>query len=226
MRSVEIDQIAAALATARVEMKAAKYNQINPHFGKQYADLSSVHEATTAALSKHGLAVAQTARMTERGMLMVTTLMHKSGQWIESEWPLPSLFDQPQKLASAVTYARRYSLSSILSIASEADDDANVASEPVAETRAPSPPVQAMQQPAPVSTKEPAWGEEEVAAFITAAYDTFLPLATTEREVKAWWTQNKKNAERLKAFDATRYEEVLAKVQARAAELAKGPTNV
>jgi hypothetical protein len=56
-------------------------------------------------------------------LFLTTTLRHTSGQWISSEYPLP-MGATPQQLGSALTYARRYSLSSIACIAADEDDDA------------------------------------------------------------------------------------------------------
>jgi hypothetical protein len=54
--------------------------------------------------------------------VLVTTLRHGE-QWIASEYPLP-VGATPQQLGSALTYARRYSLSSLACIAADEDDDA------------------------------------------------------------------------------------------------------
>ena len=50
-----------------------------------------------------------------------------TGQFVESVFPLPHLTD-PQKLGSAITYGRRYSLKSLLSLQDE-DDDAEAATD-------------------------------------------------------------------------------------------------
>jgi hypothetical protein len=74
-------------------------------------------------LSANGLAFVQTI---SDGVLH-TRLLHTSGQWIASEHPLP-MSGKPQEIGSALTYARRYSLSALLGIAADEDDDANAAS--------------------------------------------------------------------------------------------------
>jgi len=61
----------------------------------------------------------------ENGVLH-TRLLHTSGQWIASEHPLP-MSGRPQEIGSALTYARRYSLSALIGIAADEDDDANAA---------------------------------------------------------------------------------------------------
>ena len=123
MRSPAINEIAGALALAQGEMQNAKINRINPHFKNRYADLASVRDAIHVALAKHGLATTQTMSCGDETFTLRTTLMHKSGQWIASDYPLP-MNAKPQELGSALTYARRYSLTSIVGISADDDDDA------------------------------------------------------------------------------------------------------
>jgi hypothetical protein len=132
MRTSEnIDQLATALAAAQAEMKNAKLNKINPHFKSKYADLAEIRDTVTPALSKNGIAVVQGTDAADSGILVVTRLVHKSGQWIESRFPIA--YDKPQTMGSAYTYAKRYSLAAICNIAADEDDDANAANDkPVA----------------------------------------------------------------------------------------------
>lgn len=126
MKSETIDLLATALAAAQGELKNAKINRQNPHFKNRYADLASVRDAISPALTKHGIAVTQTMKVSEGAFMLETMLIHKSGQWIASDYPLP-LNAKPQELGSALTYARRYSLSSLVNIAADDDDDAEAA---------------------------------------------------------------------------------------------------
>jgi hypothetical protein len=121
--------LAAALAKAQGEMKNAGLNKVNPHFKSKYADLPTIRDAVTGVLSKHGLAIAQFTRCGEHGTVLVTRLMHADGGVIDGEFPLPNLSDQPQKMGSAITYARRYSLAAMCGIAAEEDDDAEAATD-------------------------------------------------------------------------------------------------
>jgi hypothetical protein len=77
------------------------------------------------SLAANGIAVVQTLDSTGDGHhFLFTRLVHVSGQWIESLCPIPAAGDM-QKMGSAITYARRYSLSAICGIAADEDDDAN-----------------------------------------------------------------------------------------------------
>ena len=121
--SEQIDELAGALAKAQGMMENAIMNRVNPHFKSKYADLAAIFDAARKPLSANGLAIVQTIG---NGVLH-TRLLHTSGQWIASEHPLP-MSGKPQEIGSALTYARRYSLSALLGIAADEDDDANAAS--------------------------------------------------------------------------------------------------
>lgn len=125
MQSEQIDKLTAALAKAQATMENATLNKVNPHFRSKYADLAAIFDAVRKPLASQGITVTQTTELRDNSFLLVTTLAH-AGQWIRSEYPLPSNA-KPQELGSALTYARRYSLSAITGIAADEDDDANAA---------------------------------------------------------------------------------------------------
>ena len=123
-QSEQINELAKAFAAAQSEIEAAPKNAENPHLRSQYADIASVWSAVRAILPKHGLSVAQVMVPCEDGKVCVrTTLLHISGQWLAGECALPCPKQDPQGYGSAITYARRYSLSAMLGVVSEADDD-------------------------------------------------------------------------------------------------------
>ena len=76
-------------------------------------------------MADNNLSVTQTMEVRGDAFVLVTTLRHPTGQWIASEYPLP-IGATPQQLGSALTYARRYSLSSIACISADEDDDAEM----------------------------------------------------------------------------------------------------
>ena len=126
--SAEIGEIASALASAQAELSPAAKNAQNPHLKNRYADIAAVYEAIRETLPKHGLSVSQIIMPHESKARVRTLLMHKSGQWLASECLMP--LDRnggPQGMGSAITYARRYSLSAIVGVVSEDDDDAEAA---------------------------------------------------------------------------------------------------
>lgn len=126
--SSEIGELASALASAQAELSPAAKNAQNPHLKNRYADIAAVYEAIRETLPKHGLSVSQIIMPHESKARVRTLLMHKSGQWLASECLMP--LDRnggPQGMGSAITYARRYSLSAIVGVVSEDDDDAEAA---------------------------------------------------------------------------------------------------
>lgn len=127
MQSEQIDLLAAALVKAQAAMKPASMNKINPHFKSKYADLAAVIESVRKPLTDNGLAFTQTIHFeVENTLYLWTTLLHTSGQWLRAEYPLPTNAT-PQQLGSALTYARRYSLSAITGTAADEDDDGDKA---------------------------------------------------------------------------------------------------
>lgn len=126
MQSEQIDKLTEALAKAAANIENATLNKVNPHFKSKYADLAAIFDAVRKPLAAQGLIVTQTTELREGGFVLVTTLAHSSGQFIKSEYPLPAN-GKPQEVGSALTYARRYSLSAIAGIAADEDDDANAA---------------------------------------------------------------------------------------------------
>ena len=127
--SEQINELATALAKAQGDLKGAKKDSKNPFFHSSYADLASVWDACREPLSKNGLSVVQTTDWVvgeEHCLLLLTTLLHSSGQWITGKLLIKPVKDDPQGLGSAITYARRYALSAIVGIAAE-DDDAESA---------------------------------------------------------------------------------------------------
>ena len=129
IQSPEIGEIAGALAAAQAELPAAIKGSVNPHLRNKYADINAVYTAIRDVLPKHGLAVVQTMLPTDGSKAHVRTMLaHKSGQWIAGECVMP--LDKQggaQGMGSAITYARRYSLSAIVGVVTEEDDDANAA---------------------------------------------------------------------------------------------------
>ena len=127
-KSESIAALAAALATAQGSMKGAVKDSANPFFKSKYADLASVVEAIRSAFSANGLSYIQTIQPSDRDEVRVETMiLHSSGEWIScGVLALPVSKVDAQGYGSALTYARRYSLSAAVGVAPE-DDDGNAA---------------------------------------------------------------------------------------------------
>lgn len=121
--STETNELALALCLAQGQMGGAVKDAKNPFFKSNYADLTSVIKAIKQPFADNGLSYTQFPVSSDGGVGVATRLMHVSGQWVESEFVLPIVKQDPQAAGSAITYARRYALQSIAGIPT-ADDDA------------------------------------------------------------------------------------------------------
>jgi ERF superfamily protein len=126
MQSPEVAELVTALSKAQAELKPAVKDSTNPHFKNRYASLESVIEAAKI-LNGFGLAYTQQPFVHQDAVYLRTTLYHSSGQWITSVLPVMHDGRGPQSLGSGITYSRRYCLATLLSIASDEDDDAEEA---------------------------------------------------------------------------------------------------
>lgn len=122
-QSGSIGKLAGALAKAQAKITVAKKSSENPFFKSSYADLSSVWDACRSALTENELAVIQTIQEDAKGTAVVTTLAHSSGEWIRGTLYITPKQKDSQAVGSAITYARRYSLSAIVGVAPDDDDD-------------------------------------------------------------------------------------------------------
>lgn len=113
-------ELISALVSAKKHIKPIKKSATNPFYKSAYAPLETVLEEVEPILLDFGLVIVQTTNATS----LVTTLYHTSGQSISGEYPLPQGLDS-QKLGAAITYARRYAISALLSLATEDDNDGN-----------------------------------------------------------------------------------------------------
>jgi hypothetical protein len=130
--------IATALVKAQKQFGPALKTSTNPHFRSRYADLSACVEAVVDALNANGIYLLQKNYDCTDGVMVETVFVHESGEMLECGIVhFPAVKHDPQGYASALTYARRYSLMASCGIAPE-DDDGNAASKkPVAkETKA------------------------------------------------------------------------------------------
>jgi len=125
-KSESIKNMAQAMNRAQSQITAAVKDATNPFFKSSYADLGAVIKAIKAAMAENGLSYMQSPTMTDAGVGVTTIIMHTSGEWIEDTLVLPLDKPTPQSAGSAITYARRYSLQSLMGLPS-ADDDAEFA---------------------------------------------------------------------------------------------------
>ncbi len=110
---------------AQLEVGKIQKDKTNPFYKSQYFDINSVLEQLLPALEKEGITVMQPLSNVD-GKPALRTIVYVDGKEVINEAiPLPENND-PQKIGSAITYYRRYSLQSLFLLQAE-DDDANSA---------------------------------------------------------------------------------------------------
>jgi hypothetical protein len=126
--SDDIKELASAMLKVQSKINPAVRDASNPFAKSRYATLNSVVAASREALLAHGVWVSQYPVPSEPGHLgLVTRLTHApSGQWLSCLMVMPLAKPDPQGFGSAMTYARRYSLASMVGLTTE-DDDAEAA---------------------------------------------------------------------------------------------------
>ena len=147
--SESVAALACALAKAQAELVnpekslVAKIRSGRAGEGERsfrYAPLASGLDIVRKTLGQHEIATVQTTAIdAAAGMVNLTTMLaHASGEWIASDWPVCAVAEtaNPQRMGSALTYARRYALFTLVGIAGEDDLDAP----DLDATRAPPPP--------------------------------------------------------------------------------------
>jgi hypothetical protein len=130
-QSESIDKLYPAFIAFQAEVPSVLKDGNNPHFKSKYATLPAITESVRPYLAKHGLGFTQSLAYRDGVQLIFTRVMHTSGQWMEDEgYILNPTKNDPQGMASAVTYARRNTLGATCGIVTEDDDDGNAASAP------------------------------------------------------------------------------------------------
>ena len=125
-----IAELANALAKAQGAIDDASKTSANPFYKSKYADLAAVRFVIREPLAVNDLAIIQAPRVVEGGAEVETMIVHKSGEFMSETLFMPAGKSDPHGYASAITYARRIGLMSLLCLASY-DDDGNTAVESV-----------------------------------------------------------------------------------------------
>ena len=111
---------------AEFQQEVPTIHKATQGYGYTYADLPKIFEVINPLLKKHGLGFTQLINGTE----LVTIVFHvETGETIESKTAIPQGvqlkgMNDFQVLGSAISYLRRYCISSILGIVSDKDTDA------------------------------------------------------------------------------------------------------
>ena len=129
--SESIAAIATALAKAQTELSNPEKAMLGTVYNNRpdspqsfrYASLSSGLDIVRKTLGGQQIAIAQTTNIDRAGgtVNLTTILLHTSGEWISSDWPVCQLSETfaPRRMGAALTYARRYALFTMVGIAGE-----------------------------------------------------------------------------------------------------------
>jgi len=121
--SESIVDLAKALTVLQGQLKTVPKDKVNPVHKSKYADLSAIWEMCRKPLADNGLSLVQTTEIAENNVILETTLLHSSGQWLRGKLSLNPTKLDPQGVGSSMTYGRRYAMCALLGIAADEDDD-------------------------------------------------------------------------------------------------------
>jgi hypothetical protein len=124
--SETIAELATALSKAQGQIDDASKSADNPYYKSRYADLAAVRAVIRDPLATNDLAIIQAPRVVSGGAEVETMLVHKSGEFMSETLFMPAGKSDPHGYASAITYARRIGIMSLLALAAY-DDDGNTA---------------------------------------------------------------------------------------------------
>jgi hypothetical protein len=124
--SETIAELATALSKAQGQIDDASKSADNPYYKSRYADLAAVRAVIREPLAVNDLAIIQAPRVVSGGAEVETMLVHKSGEFMSETLFMPAGKSDPHGYASAITYARRIGIMSLLALAAY-DDDGNTA---------------------------------------------------------------------------------------------------
>jgi hypothetical protein len=125
-----IDKLLPAWAQAQAQVATVVRDSKNPMFNSDFATLESTLRAVSPVTKAHNLIIVTSCSDSRDGrVLVITRLIHTSGQWVQVMLPMERATrgDPNQALGSVLTYSRRYSLQCLFSLNSEDKDLADVA---------------------------------------------------------------------------------------------------
>ena len=178
------------LIAAQKEIENANRTAVNEFFksrskkdGSPYATLEDVIEAVKDKLLKHGILYQQISESVEGGVCIETVFYGHGAELSTGKLFVPADKQTPQGYGSALTYARRYSLSLACGIGAD-DDDGNKATQAVKEN-----PENVAKDKAP---KAPAKKKSNQESGLTLASDSSKPQAVESGDY--WVPRNEGDA--------------------------------
>lgn len=130
--STETDQVFAAFIAAQADflhvtkggtVPLTKTGLAGPT--AKFATFPDAIEALRPILNANGLGLVQRSLPATNGVRVATTLVHASGQWVSDDGTfIPAAKMDPMGYGSALSYAKRYGLLTMLGVATDDDDGA------------------------------------------------------------------------------------------------------
>ena len=130
----QTSQLVEALAAAKLEFEpVTKTGRVDVRSEKgkysyTYSTLDDIAKACDQALAKHGLAVVHHTNLEDGQLVLVSELMHISGEKICNTFPVSTeaagMIKGIQAIGARLTYLKRYAKTNLLDLTAEEDDDA------------------------------------------------------------------------------------------------------
>lgn len=121
VKSEGCKDIYCALLNFQRLVKPIGKDTVNPFFKSKYSSLDTIQEAIKEPLLQSGLVVVQ--GINEAGSLKTTVIHADSNTMVECFFPIAVVKATAQDYGSAMSYAKRYSLSAILNLTIGGEDD-------------------------------------------------------------------------------------------------------
>lgn len=115
------------LLSVQRNLSHATASATNPHFKSQYVPFEALWDYAKEALNERGILIQQISHECEVGACIETILIGYGEAFGTGKMIVRADKPTAQSFGSAVTYAKRYSLSMALGIGADKDDDANKA---------------------------------------------------------------------------------------------------
>lgn len=123
--SDNVDEIFPALVNFHKSVESIKMTSINPFFSSKYADLQDILSNVNPLLAENDMFIMQIPTNKGENMMVHTRIIHKSGQYVMANTVSLRKAKDAQQVIAFSTYMRRASITSLLSLCLDKDDDGN-----------------------------------------------------------------------------------------------------
>ena len=186
-QSETINELATALAKVQAEMEVAIKDSNLSHFKSKYADLKEIVRVSRPCLTKYGLSVIQAIDMEGETDIIRTSLLHSSGQFINSRVRICPQKAGDQEMGKSITYLRRYAYASLLGVVCDEELDHDNA------------PRKTSYEPKGVPINEKQF--KDIVDALKANFD--------DQKEAASWLMGEMNVDAIKSIPASRYDEAM-----------------